>query len=178
MPGEVAAHLGALQRGTGTRRGRHLRGPLAARQLPGHDLLTHAGQGIGQGRGLLPLRRPRQQRHGLLAPAGRCRPLRHDLGGEVVVIGQGQLVAAELGQVLDEPQELAPRSLAADEVEQVQAQLGVQVVLDGAAVAFDQLDDAPESPGLALIPKCTVMSRMSRVRTGAGAGPNTSMTAR
>lgn len=62
--------------------------------------------------------------------------------GDLVVVGDRRLVAGMARQLRGQAQQLAPRVAPAQPVEQVEPELGVQVVLELVAVPIDQIDRA------------------------------------
>ncbi|TDQ01243.1 hypothetical protein EV186_1021111 [Labedaea rhizosphaerae] len=84
---------------------------------------------------------------------------------------------AVIGQPLDQPNELRPGTPATEEVEQVNAELSLEVVLDRLAAILDQRNEADEPPGgTGESPKWSTMSVTNALSTEAGAEPTSSRT--
>ncbi|OXM53775.1 hypothetical protein CFP71_21425 [Amycolatopsis thailandensis] len=89
--------------------------------------------------------------------------------GQLVVVVDRDLVVAVVGQSLDEPEELRPGPLGAEERQQVESEFVLKVVLDRLAVLLDQRDEARVPPGGAADrPKWSTMSPTSPLSTLAG----------
>jgi hypothetical protein len=123
-----------LRRGHGTWRRFGSDRVLALRALRVGDSGLNAGDTVAQlGAQFLeriPLTQPQPPAPTTVA-AGRVGEF-----GELVVVGQGELVVRPLRQPVDQSVQLSPRVDPPEEVQEVEPEVVVQVVLDGLAGAF------------------------------------------